>query len=277
MLTKCSLSRKLKMLSMYKHVIFRALCIGVLAFSLTACEPRYAITTTHTLLQLGDSTIDVVLYEASSPGLTYLNLHDNENTSVLAGLDVIGEYGGRVFELKHSGERRITFQLGGSSYEFDPNRMFTEEGCAASLERFGNVSNEAVAAVREFADELLQLLNIAELDVLVTLHNTQSSGTILSYTTGGVYEEDVELTHVSDEMDQNDYYFVIDRFIFDQLSQMDQNVVLQDNENVTNDGSLSVWSAQQELVYINVEAQNGHRRAQAAMLLRVHEIFHTER
>ena len=262
---------------MYKQHLLSVLAIVGLAFTLIACEPKYAITTTHTPLQMGDTTVDVVLHDAESPGLTYFNLHDDENTCVLAGLDVIGEYGGRVFELKHSGERRITFQLGGSTYEFDPNRMFTEEGRAASLERFGNVSDEAITAVGVFADQVLQLLNIDELDVLVTLHNTQSSYTIFNYTPGGDYENDAELVYVSERMDPNDYFFVTDRFVYDQLSQMDQNVVLQDNVNVTDDGSLSVWSAQQYLVYVNVEAQNGHRRAQRNMILRVHEILYTER
>jgi hypothetical protein len=216
------------------------------------------------------------VHEAASPGLTFFNLHDNENTCVLAGLDVIGEYGGRVIELKHSGERRITFQLGGIRYEFDPNRMFTEKGRAASLAQFGDVSDEALAAVKAFADEVLLLLNFDELDVLVTLHNTDSSYTIFNYTAGGIYENDIELANVSEAMDTNDFFFVTTRVVYDRLSQMDQNVVLQDNVNVTDDGSLSVWSAQQDLVYVNVEAQNGHRRKQAEMIKHVLEIFHRD-
>jgi hypothetical protein len=263
-------------LSMYKHRFLSLLVLGGLALTLMACAPRYAITTTHTPLQLGDITVDVVVHEAASPGLTFFNLHDNENTCVLAGLDVIGEYGGRVIELKHSGERRITFQLGGIRYEFDPNRMFTEKGRAASLAQFGDVSDEALAAVKAFADEVLLLLNFDELDVLVTLHNTDSSYTIFNYTAGGIYENDIELANVSEAMDTNDFFFVTTRVVYDRLSQMDQNVVLQDNVNVTDDGSLSVWSAQQDLVYVNVEAQNGHRRKQAEMIKHVLEIFHRD-
>ena len=264
-------------LSMDITRLLRVLAIGALSFTLIACKPKYAITTSHTPLQLGDVTVDVVLHEAASPGLTYLNLHDDENTSVMAALDVIGEHGGRVIELMHSGDRTITFQLGSSTYEFDPNRMFTDQGRADTLERFSNVSDEALAAVGAFADGVLQLLTPAELDVVVTLHNSQASYSVFLYTAGGDLANEAESAYVSKEMDPNDFYFVTDRDLYEQLRQMEQNIVLQNNLQATDDGSLSVWSAQQHLVYANVEAQHGHRRAQAGMLLRLHEIFYADR
>jgi hypothetical protein len=263
---------------MYPPRFLAALALGGLSFALIACGPKYAITTSHTPLQVGDVTVDVVVHEAASPGLTYLNLHDDENTCVMAALDVIGEHGGRVVELKHSGDRNITFRLGDSSYEFDPNRMFTDQGRAATLERFGSVTDAALAAVRAFADGVLQRLNPAELDVVVTLHNnSQDSYSVLVYTSGGDYANEAELAYVSKEMDPNDFYFVTDRDLYDRLRQMEQNVVLQDNLRATDDGSLSVWSAQQHLVYVNVEAQNGHRRAQAGMIQRLHEMLYADR
>ena len=252
------------------------LAVGGLCLALVACGPKNAITTSHTPLQLGDVTVDVVVHEAASPGLTYFNLHDDENTSVRAALDVIGEHGGRVIELKHSGDRRISFRLGDSTYEFDPNRMFTDMGRAATLERFGGVNDAALAAVRTFADAVLQKVNPTQLHVIVTLHNTQASYTVYAYTSEGDYANEAELVHTAKEMDPNDFFFVIDRGLYDQLRQMEQNVVLQDNLRVTDDGSLSVWSAQQGVGYVNVEAQHGHRPAQARMLLRLHELLYAE-
>ena len=258
--------------------ILLALVLGVLSFTLVACKPRYAITTTHSPLQLGDATVDVLIHEAEAPGLTYLNLHDDENTSVKAALDVIGEYGGRVIELKHSGDRRITFNLGDSVYEFDPNRMFTDAGRKSALERFSRVTEEALAAVQGFADEVLLLLNPSELEAVVTLHNT-SPGTysISIYTGEGELAGEAESVYISDQMDLKDYYFVTNRDLYDQLSEMELNVVLQDNVNATDDGSLSVWCAQQHIVYANSEALNRHRRVQADMLLRLHEILYNAR
>jgi len=151
--------------------------------------------------------------------------------------------------------------------------MFTEQGRVATLERFGNISDKALAAVRAFAEEVLQQLNPTELDIIVTLHNSRGSYSVLAYTSGGDYANEAELVYVSKEMDPNDLYFVTDRELYDQLRHMEQNVVLQDNAGLTDDGSLSVWSAQQQIPYVNMEAEDGHRRVQAGMIQRIHELF----
>jgi len=246
-----------------------------LSLALVACAPAYAITTTHVPLTLGDTTVDVVVHQAEAPGLTYFNLHDNENTSVRVALDVIGEHGGRVIELKHSSERTIKFNLGEGSYEFDPNRMFTEPGRIATLERFGNPSDEAINAVSTFASLVLQQLDPAGLKVIITVHNTpRGSYTIDIYSQGGDLASEAELVYISVEMSPQDFYFVIGQDTYDQLRLGEQNVVLQDNAGATDDSSLSVWSDQQGFAYVNVEAQDGHRRVQAEMLLRLHEMFY---
>lgn len=252
---------------LFKPRILTALAVVVLSFTLFSCQTKYDITTSYSPLQVGDTTVNLVIHEAEAPGLTYFNLHDNENTSVKAALDVISEHGGRVIELKHSGDRRITFQVNDNSYEFDPNRMFSNQGRVATLERFSTVTDEALDAIRMFADEVLQKLNPTELVAVVTLHNTsQDNYSVLSYTSGGEYEKEAESTKVSQEMNPKDFYFVTDRDIYNQLSQQDQNIVLQNNSGATDDGSLSVWSAQQQIVYANVEALPGHRTIQADML-----------
>jgi hypothetical protein len=255
------------------HLVLFITFLGFI-LSLVSCVPGYEITTTHIPLPLGDSTVNLVLHEVATPGLTYLNLHDDENTSVRAALDGIKRHGGSVFELQHTGTRNITFKLDGIKYEFDPNRMFSDNGAAASLERFGPVSKEAIAAVRSFADAVLEQIKPTELDVLVTLHNNGRGGySILSYTAVGEYAQEATKVYVNDEVDADDFYFVTALDLYDKLRHTKQNVVLQDNVNVTEDGSLSVWSAQQHLPYVNIEAQDGHRRSQTSMILRLHQLF----
>lgn len=252
-----------------------SIAIFGLFLSLSSCVPGYEIKTTHIPLSIGDSTVDLVIHETAAPGLTYLNIHDDENTSVRAALCTIKRHGGRVFELKHPGARNIIFILDGVKYEFDPNRMFSDAGIAASLERFSSVSDEAIVAVRLFADELLRQINPAELNVLVTLHNNEprDNYSVQSYTADGDYASEAQQVSVNNEIDPNDFYFVTDYNIFIQLSQNEQNVVLQDNEHVTDDGSLSVWSAQHQIPYVNIEAQVGHLRSQAGMIQLLHDLY----
>lgn len=258
--------------------VFITVVLGMLFTTLIACQPKYAITTRHNPLQIGDTTVDILIHEAESPGLTYLNLHDDENTSVKAALDIIEEYGGRVIELKHSGNRRITFSIGNNPYEFDPNRMFTDAGRKSTLERFSRANEEALKAVQSFAEDVLLILNPTELVAVVTLHNTSPGDYgILTYTSEGDYAKEAESVFVADKMDPKDFYFVTDPDLYSQLSQMGFNVVLQDNLYATDDGSLSVWCAQQDIIYANSEALKGHTRIQKDMLLRLHEILFVNR
>ena len=255
-----------------KH--FCLIILGLL-ITLSACLPAKKISTTQIPLQLGESQVDLILHESSAEGLTYLNLHDNENTSVRAALGIIKQHGGQVFELKHSGTRNISFMLDGTEYVFDPNRMFSDDGANASLDRFGPVSDSAITAVRSFAETVLDQIQVNELDILVTLHNNDGSGgySVLSFSPGEKYSTDASQTNINDELDPDDFYYVTDGGIFNDLMNADQNVVLQDNDYVTEDGSLSVWSAQEQLPYVNVEVQDGHRRIQMRMILLLHNYY----
>jgi hypothetical protein len=236
-------------------------------------ENALAIQETRTTLYVGPEPVDVVLFAAEEPGLTYINLHDDEQTSVDAALEVLQLSGGRVFELQHGGERNITFTLDGIVYVFDPNRMFSDIGAQVSLLRLSQYSPEAHAAVRAFAEQVLTIYDLAQLDAVITLHNSNESYSVLSYAPGGEYEHEAELVFISEGTDPNDFFFVTDVDIYGGLVAEGFNVVLQDNEQATDDGSLSVYSADQGLPYANAEAEHGHHDEQVDMLLGLGEVL----
>jgi hypothetical protein len=60
---------------------------------------------------------------------------------------------------------------------------------------------------------------------------------------------------------------VTDQNIFEKLSTGKYHVVLQNNELMTDDGSLSVYCGQLGIRYINVEAQHNHLIRQIKMLI----------
>ena len=82
------------------------------------------VALTRLSLTLGDSRIYLLEHAAGTRDLTMINLHDDENSGVEAALNFIENKGGRLYELSHSGERNVSFELDGVAYEFDPNRMF---------------------------------------------------------------------------------------------------------------------------------------------------------
>ncbi len=239
----------------------------VLAPLLARCGAPPSLTEHHRSARLGADSVAVVTHRAERAGPTYINVHDDENTSVQAGLDVIRRRGGRVIELQHADRRNIIFTLDGTTYEFDPNRMFTDAGAEASLRRYGPYSEAAFAVVRRFADDLIETYDLAALSVVVTLHNnTEGDYSAKSYAEGGAYEADAADVFIVEGSDPDDFFFVTDRTLFEKLKKGGFNVVLQDNAHATDDGSLSVFCGKHGIPYVNVEARRGHLEAQIRML-----------
>lgn len=245
-----------------------AVCVVVLFLTPSCRANQAADVTADTLgIPIGDSVVNLVVHRSDRPGLTYLNVHDDENTAVEAAVAVVRTFGGAVYELQHGGERNLTFQLGDSSYTVDPNRIFTPAGIDATLARHGTAHPAAHDAVGLFADSLLQAVGLRDLDAVVTVHNNTDDGySALSYAEGGAYAEDAELTHLVSDRDPDDFFFVTSHELFASLQATGANVILQDNSSVRDDGSLSVLAGQEGLPYVNVEAQHGHVETQRRMI-----------
>jgi hypothetical protein len=218
-------------------------------------------------LKLGDGTVDAVVHQNKSASPTLINVHDDEDTSVAAGKANIAEFGGRVIELVHSGERLITFSLGGQKFSFDPNRIFSEAGIAATLTKHSTNSPEARAAIAEFAAEYLRTFGLEKEPVIIALHNTVDGiFSVESFGPAGYLKSDAALTHISKRRSKFDFFYVTEKSHFEFLRERDFNVVLQDNEKVTEDGSLSVFFAKRGVPYINVEAEIKNLNSQVEML-----------
>lgn len=234
------------------------------------CGTSERVTSQEPVIAIQNTTISVNCSEKAE-GAFYLNLHENESTSVDAALLVAGQEGGTVCRLVHDGGRNITFVAQGDTFRFDPNRMFTDAGARASLRALSvdssRVSDEVVASVRGFARSIVSRLDLDDRPIVVALHNnTDDQYSTLSYEPGGIYERDAAAVHVQPGADPDDFFFVTEADLFEDLQVEGFNVVLQNNAVVTDDGSLSVYAAQRGLRYVNVEAQHGHTDEQARMI-----------
>lgn len=216
---------------------------------------------------LGDRKILVREHLCGDGGVTIFNMHDDEDTAVEASLEVIRKHGGRLVEICHTGERLISFNLRGELFQVDPNRIFTDQGIRATLERYGRCSPSAFAAVREFAVRLLEDFQLLSTDMIITAHNNGPNAySAESYLDGAIYEHDASRVRVFDGSDPDDFFFVTDLAVFTVLEAKGFNVVLQDNQRVTDDGSLSVLAGRKGIPYINCEAEHGHYSQQVRML-----------
>jgi len=202
-----------------------------------------------------------------SPVLLY-NMHDNENTAAVAGRIIAMNYGGQYYELIHRGDRNIAFVFDEDSIFIDPNRIYTDAGIWQQMAKNESEDSLLFMEIAMWRDSLLSILNLNERSLVIALHNnTNQFYSLLSYTSGGEFENEADTTFEGKIRDMDDFYFVTDRHIFELLSKGRYHVVLQDNELMTDDGSLSVYCGQLGIRYVNVEAQQNHLIRQIKMLI----------
>ena len=225
--------------------------------------------------------VPLALPSAARPRLRYLNLHENEQTSVEAASALLQHQPGTLIELRAGGGRLVTFRAGWRPYAFDPNRIFTNAGLRATLRQHGSDTPLARAAVQDLRDAVLALLaDVAALPdtpdtpdtpdlPVVALHNNGAGRySVQAYAAGGAHARDAQAVTVNPALSPQDFFLVTRRSLFDGLRASGFNVVLQ-SEHPADDGSLAVWFQQHGRAYVNVEALHGHRQEQQRMLAAV--------
>jgi hypothetical protein len=224
-------------------------------------------------LKIGDNTIQSIVHKGIATSPSYFNMHDNENTAVEATKTIIAKHGGYFVELKASGDRLIKFSIKGNSYTFDPNRIFTTVGIKKTLENYGNTSSEAEKEVSNFAGNLISKF-FSNSEVIIAVHNnTDGQYSVKSYEVGQEFETDASKIYINPKEDIDDFFYVTTEKHFQMLKDKGFNVVLQNNINVTDDGSLSVYCGNKKITYVNVESEHGHLEEQVKMLEILKEVI----
>lgn len=202
------------------------------------------------------------------PGLDIflINLHQNEKTSIRAAEEIIRIYGGTFVRLFHRKSRKIAFQdRKFKQFIFDPNRIFSDSGARATLEKHKNYSDYALRTVRAFAGRLAKKF-IDSNGTIIAMHNNPDRSPFNVHAFASTYYEPyIEKVYINKRKSKNDFYFVTERFFFDLFKKHRFNVVLQKSDNPVSDGSLSEYCARKKIPYINIECQHGHKQIQVRM------------
>ena len=218
-----------------------------------------------TTVRLGSTAVQIRSSDRQPQKLTFLSVHENEQTAVVAARRVIERHGGRLIELKARGQRLVSFELDRTRYTFDPNRIFTDIGLEKSLRRYGRYSKAAHEAVVQLRDALLKTIR-NDLQLVVAVHNNTSGDlSVESYKRGGELQAEASRVAINPKLDPDDFFLVLNPTLFERLQAAGFNVVLQ-SAKPTDDGSLSVYSQQAGIPYVNVESRYGHLSAQIRML-----------
>ncbi|UCD38781.1 MAG: hypothetical protein JSW54_04690, partial [Fidelibacterota bacterium] len=220
---------------------------------------------THTL-RLEDEKVWVREYLGPVPGLNFVNLHDNENTSAEAAKAYIRVHGGRLIELEHGRGRTVVIRRQGVLHHFDPNRMFTEEGLKRSLDYFHNLSDENLELASDFARQVVEIIGLEPDRPVIAVHNnTPGKLTIHDFEPGQWYGNDTRDIFTNPAEDPDDFFFTNSPALFRALKSLRYNIALM-KENPPDRGSLGNLVDALGGIYILVEAEHGHFQRQIAML-----------
>ena len=189
--------------------------------------------------------------------IVFINLHDDETTSVDAAKRVLEEYGGLLIEIENNAQRNIRFKLGRYFFTIDPNTIFSEEGIKKSLEQLGRTSDKAVDEVEKLGQRIIQLIP-EKTTCIISLHNnTPDFFSAMEYAAGNKRSVDSKKVYINTDQDVDDFFLTTDNNLYEKLADNGFNTVLQDNKNCTEDGSLSVYCGRKNIRYVNCETEHG--------------------
>lgn len=190
---------------------------------------------------------------------TFVHLHQNETTALKAAKAVFRQQGAGLLTLEHSGGRTIHFQLKHQRFEFDPNRIFSDKGIRATLERYSRYTPEAHQEVKKLAQQILKRLPAGR---VVAVHNNRGYS-IRDYLPGHELAAEAKAVYLSPKHYFRNFYLLTQDKDYLYYKKLGLNGVLQ-AESASDDGSLSVLLRQKS--YMNVEAGYDQLAEQINML-----------
>jgi len=189
--------------------------------------------------------------------IVFINLHDDEFTSVDAARILLETEGGMLIEVENDLQRIINFQLGRYKYSVDPNRIFSPKGIVKSLSEFGRNSEKATQEVAKFGQRILQLIPKNTRCIIALHNNTPDLFSAGTYTIGSKRAKEAKKVFINPVQDADDFFLTTDNILYEKLANHGYNTILQDNINCNDDGSLSVWCGRRNIRYVNCETEHG--------------------
>lgn len=262
-------------------LLFKVCCIQTFAQGnaslINDADTNYRPTSTIIKYSIGERTIPVEILQFGQPnGLVCINVHDNEDASVKAAEAVLTKTGGTLIKFDNKRQRNIKFTLNKQTYEFDPNRIFSQEGIMQTLQDNKKVTPRVVSEIEAFARNTLCLLPDS-ISCIVALHNnSEGAFSINSYLAGGSREKDAKTVYSNELEDADDIVLTTDSLLYAGMVKAGYNSILQDNLNARKDGSLSIHFGELGKRYINIETQAGKTEQYKAMFMKLLEVLKPE-
>ena len=245
------------------NIIIKTLTVLFTTLTWSAYSQKTMETTN---INIGDSTLTIKHeFIEKDSSILYLNVHEDEQTSIKAIQEFNKTKPVNFTFLKHNKTRRIFIKNKQKTYSFDPNRIFTSKGIKKTIEPKPGIISRSKGQVKLIASYIIKI--VKKYEVIVTLHNnTDVNYSIKSYLPGEDESENTADVFISDAWDPDDFIYTTEKIYFDYLKAEGINVILQKQSGYVNDGSLSIYCGQHNIKYINIEAQKGHLTEQIQLI-----------
>jgi len=216
---------------------------------------------------LGNKIVTIKTYRyGSRKDVVMINLHSNENASLLAALQWLKTNGGLLIKIENGDERYLTFQIDTASFIIDPNHIFSAAGIKIDFENNKHHVTKAIAEAQSLAKKILSLIP-QNPTLVVALHNNFNGGFgIDDYLPKHERSRDAALTNRNQALDGDDFFLTTDPKLYKQLEANGYNIVLQKLKTVKRDGSLSVYFHEKNMAYLNCETEHGKQSTYLQML-----------
>ncbi len=222
--------------------------------------------TIHTSLSLGDSSLVIVEHTATiKPQMMFLNLHENESTSIEALKIVADTIPIDYIYLKHGGERRVEFSNNDQQYSIDPNRIYTKVGTEATLNENDQLDEFGLVTSEFLAHRIFQKLQKGK-SVISVHNNTPDEYSIFSYLPDSSEAGNTRQLFINEAADPDDFIYTTNLLVYQAAKRDSINVILQSDDNLIDDGSLSVYCGIQGILYVNIETEHGHLKEQIRLI-----------
>ena len=239
---------------------------NTLLFSPEIISPKAVSYIEKTYNLSGENIRFLIRNPDDETGIVYFNLHDNENTCVLATDCILNHFRGKFIELKFKGDRWIGgFMTPSYHFWFDPNRIYSDFGIFKTLKSYRSFTAENKKKVRIFSEYVTDSL-LKDAEIVIAVHNNMKGYSLEQYLPDSIFAKSAAQIHYNKERSPHDFYFVNEYAHFRYFKHLGYNVILQ-SKDPEDDGSLSVYCARKKIPYINIEALEGHFEEQYEMLL----------
>lgn len=229
----------------------------------------YAPTSNLVSFRLGEGTISIREDRYGELNdLVFVHLHGLERSSLEAAQELLPLIGGRLIKIENKDQRNLTVRYRKRKWSIDPNRIFDRSGVQMNLREINrhHAPEPVVNQIERFGKQLISLLPDS-ISCIIALHNNFDGGFgINEYLPGGKRVKDARRVFVNPEEDPDDIVLTTDSLLYEHMAEACYNVIWQDAEQVKKDGSLSVYAAQKQLRYVNIETEHDKKDHYQRML-----------